>query len=328
MSFKIAGNSVEKGRKKTFFLKTAELPIGQVELPVTIINGVEQGPTLFVSAGIHGTEYPGIKAAQIIAQKHAPEDIHGTLLVLHCANVPMFNAKTAFVNPIDGLNFNRIFPGEPKSTGFYGPGSISHHITNYIYENLMSKSSHYIDLHGGDLTEFCPLFSISFKSGDEKVDNVTERMLKYTLADYVELRPKSQSLTTIATASRTNIPNTLIESGGAGLLTKQFVEKHVSGIENIMKSIELLEGIPKEPIGQIKLDGTRSGIRAGRGGFFTSYVDAGEEVRKGQKIGEITNAFGETIQEIEATKSGIITIINFPAAKNVGDPLFDIAGIS
>lgn len=297
-------------------------------LPVTIINGSQEGPTLFVSAGIHGTEYPGIKAAQIIASKHKPEKIQGTLLVLHCANVPMFNSKTAFVNPIDGLNFNRIFPGDPKSTGFYGPGSISHHITNYIYRNLMLKATHYLDLHGGDLTEFCPFFSISFKSGDGTIDEVTENMLKYTLAEYVELRPKSQSLTTISTASRNNIPNTLIESGGAGLLTKQFVERHVTGVENIMKYIGLLEGAPKEPTKQTKLDGTRSGIRAQRGGFFTSYVEAGEEVSKGQKIGEITNAFGEEVQSITATMTGIITIINFPSAKNVGDPLFDIAGIS
>ncbi len=299
-----------------------------MEIPVTIINGSQEGSTLFVSAGIHGTEYPGIKAAQIISRKYKPEDIQGTLLVLHCANVPMFNTKTAFVNPIDGLNFNRIFPGDPKSAGFYGPGSISHHITNYIYENLMLKSTHYLDLHGGDLTEFCPFFSISFKSGNDEIDKVTEKMLRYTLADFIELRPRSKSLTTISTASRKNIPNTLIESGGAGLLTKQFVERHVSGMENIMKYIGLLEGSPKEPTKQTKLDASRSGVRAQRGGFFTSYVEAGEEVKKGQKIGEITNAFGEEMQSIIAPMTGIITIINFPSAKNVGDPLFDIAGIS
>ena len=106
------------------------------------------------------------------------------------------------------------------------------------------------------------------------------------------------------------------------------MERHVSGIENIMKYIGLLKGSPKEPTKQTKLDGTRAGVRAQRGGFFTSYVEAGEEVKNEQKIGEISNAFGEVIQSIIAPMTGIITIINFPSAKNVGDPLFDIAGIS
>ena len=48
----------------------------------------------------------------MLAGEINPTQLEGTLVILHCANVPMFNAKTAFVNPIDDLNFNRIFPGQ------------------------------------------------------------------------------------------------------------------------------------------------------------------------------------------------------------------------
>jgi hypothetical protein len=327
MSITIDGEKVEDGFKRSFFLKVAELPIGAIEIPLTVINGIDEGPTLLVTGGIHGTEYPGIKATQVLAKTIKPIELHGRMLITHCVNVPMFNARTAFVNPIDHINLNRIFPGEPEYTGFYGPGSISHHITNFVYRNLMKKSTHYIDLHGGDLPEFVPFFSISFETGEGETDGITEDMLRYTLADYIELRPKSESLTTIATASREGIPNTLIEAGGAGLLKQEDVNRHVNGVKNIMRYLDMITGQQEEPENQLKMDGTRAGIRVERGGFFTSLVEPGEVVEEGQLIGEITDPFGTVVQEIKAIISGVITIINFPAAKNVGDPVFDIAGL-
>jgi predicted deacylase len=327
LSFEVCGVKAEPGTKRSRMLKAAELPIGNVEVPLTVINGAEPGPTLLLSAGIHGTEYPGIKAAQIMAQETDPSRLAGRMMIVHCANVPMFNAITAFVNPIDHINFNRIFPGEPKSTGFYGPGSISHHVTNFIYEQVMKRSTHFIDLHGGDLPEHVPLFSISFEMGDEEKDLVTRNMLKYTLADFVDLRPQGGSLTTTGAASRAGIPHTLIESGGGGVLRKEFVDRHFRGVRNIMRYLGMLEGTPEEPTNQRTMDGRRAGLRAKRGGLFMSFVEAGEVVAEGQVIGEITNAFGEVVEELRSPIGGVVTIINFPAAKNVGDPIFDISGI-
>ena len=122
---------------------------------MTIINGVRSGPRLLIEAGIHGTEYPGIKAAQIIARDITPSELAGMLMIIHCANVPMFNAKTAFVNPIDDININRIFPGQPVSPIYYGPGTISHHMANFIYENIMKRATHFVDLHGGETCPSC-----------------------------------------------------------------------------------------------------------------------------------------------------------------------------
>lgn len=328
MTFEVCGIKTSPGEKRSRFVTAAELPIGRIDIPLTIINGAEDGPALMVSSGIHGTEYPGIKAAQIIAQETEPSKLAGRMMIVHCANVPMFNARTEFVNPIDHINFNRIFPGEPKATGFYGPGSISHHVTDFIYEGVMKRATHFMDLHGGDLPEDCPFFSIGFKCGKEEKDAVTAAMLKYTMAHYVNLRPPGGSGSTTSTAAREEIPNALIESGGAGLLKKEHTDRHVFGVRNVMRYLGMLEGDPVEPTDQKMLDGTRAGLRAGRGGFFTSFVEAGDEVSEGQALGELTNAFGEVLEEYTAPMAGVLTIINFPAPKNVGDPLFDISGIA
>lgn len=324
MAFKLGTIEVNEGKKITGYIKTAELPIGDVAVPITIINGSKDGSTLLVEAGIHGTEYPGIKAAQVLAQEIKPSQLKGTLIILHCANVPMYNAKTAFVNPIDDINFNRIFPGQPTFTGFYGPGSISHHITSYIYENIMKKATHFIDLHGGDLPELCPCFAGSSLTGDEQKDRDTEAMLKYSLADFVNLRPQSQSLSTTGAASRAQIPNMLIESGGGGLLKKEYVDRHINGVMNVMKYLKMIKGEPILSKTQRRMGDKSAGIRAKRGGFFTYMVNAGDIVKEGQIIGQITDPFGEVLESINAPISGVVNIINFLSAKNTGDPLFSI----
>jgi len=324
MSFKI-GTIEAKNEKKTGYLKVAELPIGNIEVPLTLINGESSGPTLFVQAGIHGTEYPGLKAAQILSRETNPSEISGNLVIVQCANVPMHNTKTAFANPIDGINFNRIFPGQPSFTGFYGPGSVSHHITNFIYENIMKKATHFIDLHGGDLPEFCPYFASSSRTGDDEKDVDTEALLKYSLADFIGLRPPSQSLSTTGAASRAQIPNTLIESGGGGLLLQEQVDRHVNGVRNIMKYLGMLEGKPIERTDQQRMGNKSAGIRAKRGGFFTHLVNAGDIVKENELIGTITNPFGEVLEKIFSPISGVVIIIGFLPPKNTGDPLFSIA---
>ena len=70
------------------------------------------------------------------------------------------------------------------------------------------------------------------------------------------------------------------------------------------------------------------GVRAKRGGFFTYLVNAGDVVDEGQLIGQITNPFGEVIEEIKAPMRGAVNIINFLSTKNTGDPLFSICELA
>lgn len=58
------------------------VPGTEIEIPLTIINGAFDGPTLLVTAGIHGGEYPGIAAAMELGRSLDPQEIHGSLIML------------------------------------------------------------------------------------------------------------------------------------------------------------------------------------------------------------------------------------------------------
>ena len=84
MGFQLGNLYVEKGQKTCGFLK---LPFTEDELPVTLIYGREEGPTVLVDGGIHNAEYVGIECVTGLAKQLQPEDIKGILIMIHIVNV-------------------------------------------------------------------------------------------------------------------------------------------------------------------------------------------------------------------------------------------------
>lgn len=106
----ICGLTINRGEKLRTLLP---VPDTTVKIPITIINGHEDGPTLFITAGIHGGEYPGIAAAMELGRDIEPEHLSGCLIMMHPVNIQGFWARREFIVPEDGKNLNRVFPGNP-----------------------------------------------------------------------------------------------------------------------------------------------------------------------------------------------------------------------
>ena len=59
----------EAGEKKTGWL---EIEGGGQKLPLTLISGAKEGPTLLISAGIHGADYIGVRALAELSRELDP----------------------------------------------------------------------------------------------------------------------------------------------------------------------------------------------------------------------------------------------------------------
>ena len=64
--------NVAPGEKQRAVLTVADCPF---RMPATVIRGVQPGPTLLVTAGVHNMEFVGINAAIQLANDTRPEDI-------------------------------------------------------------------------------------------------------------------------------------------------------------------------------------------------------------------------------------------------------------
>ena len=84
-------------------------------LPVLVAQGAQPGPTLLVSAGIHGNEYDGMVALRRVWEELDPSELSGTFVAIMCCNVDAHlvpDRNSAY----DGQNLARVFPGKVDGT--------------------------------------------------------------------------------------------------------------------------------------------------------------------------------------------------------------------
>ena len=98
-----------KNTKKKILL---HVPQTGMTIPATLICGRETGKTITVSAGVHSREYIGIEALIRLAQELTPENVQGTILLLHCCNYDGFLSRSADAVPHDGKIWTGNFRGQ------------------------------------------------------------------------------------------------------------------------------------------------------------------------------------------------------------------------
>ena len=113
-AFTYEGGQVEPGGTAQFRFAVSETYLGDpVRIPVTIINGEAEGPTVFLSAAIHGDELNGIEVVREVAHEWSHDNVCGTLVWLPVLNVPGFITQQRYL-PIYDRDLNRAFPGKKE----------------------------------------------------------------------------------------------------------------------------------------------------------------------------------------------------------------------
>src|SRR6056297_2606421 len=83
---------------------------GEFGLPVAVVNGAADGPTLYVQAVSDGDELNGLGVIQRAIPQISPADLSGTILVVGIVNYHAFQVAE-HRNPIDDTKMNRTYPG-------------------------------------------------------------------------------------------------------------------------------------------------------------------------------------------------------------------------
>jgi uncharacterized protein len=324
------GFDVERGKKITTKLVASEMPYAKLEIPLKIISGSQNGPTLSLTAGVHGSEYCPIVAAYKLANEVRPDQLRGTLAVIPLVNRAAFESRTRAINPVDGVNLNRAFPGKPE-------GSISYQIAHTVFNELILKSDAYVDMHGGDLMESLMQYAVYSETGNHSLDKTSEDMVRSFGIKHIWCTPSARTKggdtteggpwaprgVAFAEASVEGIPAMLAEAGEDGKLDMKNVQTLYDGMINVMKQLGMMEGKPEvaeEPI----ISRRCQFIGARRGGIFFPYVKAGDLIQSGQLIGEIKSLEGESLEQVRAPFSGImLAVVNNPSVKT-SDDIFEL----
>ena len=301
--------TAQPGQKTQGYIEVKGTP---VKMPVTLINGTKEGKTVLITGGTHGGEYPGVETAIRLASTLTPEEISGQLIIVHPCNVPAFQAKLQYVGPYDGKNLNREYPG-------LATGTVTQRIAYTVSSLLFTQADFYMDLHGGDIHEALTPFVIYSKLGDEAQTACALEASKALGVKYICGSVSSNG--TFGCAAKMGVPGFLAEIGNLGLWTEAEVEQYLCGVKNVLRLLSVMDGETFKNEDAVVFD-CMVGVDADQTGCWYPCVELNQEVKAGQKIGEIRDYFGKVLAEYTAPTDGIVLYVIASLAINCGDPLF------
>ena len=307
----VGGLSASAGSKVQGYLEVEGTP---VKMPITLINGVNEGKTVVITGGTHGGEYPGVEASIRLAKILQPAEVSGQLIIVHPVNVPAFQAKLQYVGPYDGKNLNREYPG-------LATGTVTQRIAYTISSQLFTQADFYMDLHGGDIHESLTPFVIYSKLGDEAQTKLSLEASKALGVKYVCGSVSTNG--TFGCAATMGVPGFLGEIGNCGLWSEAEVKQYVDGVSNVLRLLKVLPGEVVENKEAVVVD-HMTGLDAQQTGCWYPCVKINDVVKKGQKLGEIRDYFTNVLGEYFAPCDGVMLYVISSLPINAGDPIIAI----
>ena len=317
-ALRIRGVVAECGQRAQGFITIGETPSGPIQFPVVIVNGADDGPVLSLTAGVHATEYAPIDAAMRIVQSLDATALRGAVIVVPVVNMRMFESRTGFVSPLDGINLNKAAPGRDD-------GSISEVLAKVLLDEVIGRAAYHIDLHAGDLGEMLLPFAGYALTGRPDLDEQGEALARLYSPKLISLATPDGKIPPFAdgicyAATRRGVVSIFAESGGNGTLEEGDVRVHLHGVTNVMRYLRMIDGTPTAVGGQVSARDRRV-VRATRAGLLRLRVKIGDELVAGQEVAEICNVFGEVVETVRSSGAGIAGLVWAHKVVNTGDPI-------
>ena len=308
--------------KQTFFIELSPASGGNsVGFPVLVANGARPGKTLVAVAGVHGDEYEGVQALHDVYHALNVEQISGRLIAVPIINLPAYLAVNRH-SPIDYLNLARTFPGRAD-------GTISERLAHYLSESIISRADFFVDLHSAGIRYLIPPM-IGYGITDTEHSRVAQQAAEIFGTPVLWGHPGPVPAgRTISEADRRRIPWLYVEASGGARIRPEELRYYTEGLLNLMKFLQLLPGKNSNTHVRYRLEGKGDiddAISCNTAGFFVPKVNALDHVSPQQPIGIVRNIFGETLEEINAERSGYVILLRALPVVQPGDTVCVITG--
>lgn len=285
------------------------------DIPVLAVIGSAPGPTLVVSAGVHGDEYEGVRAIYETVEELDPKALRGTLLAVPVMNPPAHRACTR-TSPVDGANLARVFPGDPN-------GTLSQRIAWHVAHQVIAHASFYLDFHSGGVRYLMPSM-VGYDATDPRGRAAAEIFGAPVIWGHPTVDPGR----TVSFARERNIPFLYTEARGAGRIHPDDLRMMRNGLHNLMCHLGILDAPVRTAEPPLCLTGagnTDVGLSATKSGFLIADVKLLDRVVAGQRLARLVDLQGTTVEEFFSPAGGIIGLTREMPAVEAGDPLYLLA---
>lgn len=286
-------------------------------MPVHVIRSKNPGPTVFVSAAVHGDELNGVEIIRRLINQKKLRISAGTLILVPMVNVYGVLSQSRYMP--DRRDLNRCFPGSSK-------GSLAGIVANTFLTEIVSHCQYGIDLHTGAIHR-SNLPQIRANLKDPETLELAEA---FGVPVLLNASLRDGSLRQAAVEEGTRV--LLYEAGQALRFDELSIRAGIRGITNVLKKLEMMKpskpksgkASSKSPITPFVAN-TSNWVRASASGIVNNLMSLGDKVQVGDALAKIGSPFGETFETVRASRDGIIIgKQNIPLVQE-GDAMFHIA---
>jgi hypothetical protein len=306
----IGGVSIAPGKTRNVKLKFSETYFGESELiHLRVIRAKQPGPTVFVTAAIHGDELNGTGIVHELMARGTLKLTCGTVILVPVVNVLGFESNIRYLP--DRRDLNRCFPGAAN-------GSMAGRVAHMIFNEVVAHCDYGIDLHTAAIqrTNFP---NIRADLRDEGVREIAEAFGCEMLVN-----GKGPDNSFRREATRHGCPTITVEAGEPWKIESAVLDLGVRGVRNVLIHLGMMEGKPYLPPYQIKVFKTQW-VRAQLGGILRFHVAPGQPVEKGEAIASNFTIMGKRQSMLYAPFSGVIVGMTTMPTVKPGEPVCHIA---
>ncbi len=280
-----------------------------ITLPLMIWRGKEEGPTIGITAAVHGDEINGTGAIRRLIQEKPFELQKGTLILVPVVNIMGFERHSRYMP--DRRDLNRCFPGNRH-------GSLSARLARVVFDQIISRCDSVIDLHTAAVRR------TNFPNIRADCDNPQCLELAKAFGCEVIVNNTGPDGSLRKEAVKHGVPTIVVEAGEVWKAEPSVQDLTLRGLTNVLAKLGMTGDECESPPHQITVRET-TWIRSETGGFLQFHVGPGDAVSEGQALATNTSLLGRENEVIRSSQQGIVLGMTTMPAVGPGDPVAHIA---
>ena len=322
MSIELGGETIPPGEARWISVKVArDADRSPIALECYVVNGVEDGPVLLFQGGIHGNEPVGGLAIRDFALDIKPSMLSGAIVALPVANPSAFRNKQrrSQVVHVGDADVNSNFPGSPD-------GPFPQQLAHELFSLAEERADVVVDAHSADEQVVMHTGFVYVPATEDEAHRRARKMASSTgMPHVVELPPEEIDGFYVAELARVGIPAIMVETGGGATVFDWAYERYMDSFYNVSYQVGALSG--DTPTADQTFHDDLTFVFSREGGYVEIAVQGGDTVESGDRLGEITDLRGTTVETFEAPcDADILAIRSFPSACP-GDMIVELAPI-
>lgn len=281
------------GTIRHYWLRLASDGMGNpMTVPLMVARGANPGPTLGLTAAIHGDELNGISVIQRLFADLDVVSLNGTVVAIPVVNIPGFNRQQRFF--ADGSDLNHLMPGKEN-------GNASQVYAYRLVNRFLKSVDYLLDLH----TASRGRVNSYYVRADMSIE-VTRKLALLQHPQLIVHNPANDG-TFRGTADAMDIPAITLEVGNPGVYQKKMIRSGLVGVHNVLSYLKMTDDEEEANLTPSTILCRKSyWLYTQTGGLLQVHVDLLERVEKGQTVASLRNVFGDLIEQYYAPEKGVV----------------------